>query len=164
MTYMTDVNDYVTGKVVKDTRLGFFLLKFVNLPLIGSSVRNWMIIGTKKFAPRTIDMEEASKLVQNSLKCALGERVCRVLNRKSELTQSVFLDELADGMVQAGKANYAPKNKAINTLRNYSKKHAMILSTVDKKPMEICCSSKETCIYWNMERNGLRCVNCTQSG
>lgn len=164
MTYMTDVNDYVTGKVVKDTRLGFFLLKFVNLPLIGSSVRNRMINGTKKYAPRTIEMEEASKLIQNSRKCALGERVCQVLHRESELTQSVFLDELADGMVQAGKAKYAPKNKAINTLRNYSKKHVMILSTVDKKPMEICCSSKETCIYWNMERNGLRCVNCTQSG
>lgn len=161
---MTDVNDYVTGKVVKDTKLGFFLLKFVNLPLIGSFVRNEMINGTKKYAPKTIDMDKASKLIQTCIKCALGERVCRVLHRESELTQSVFLDELADGMVQAGKAKYAPKNEAINTLRNYSKIHVMILSTIDEKPMEICCSSKETCIYWNMERNGLRCVNCTQSG
>lgn len=158
---MTDVNDYVTGKVVKDTKLGFLLLKSVNLPFIGHFIRRKMINGTKKYAPKTIDIGKASKLIQNSVKCAVGERVCRVIHRDSELSQSVFLDELAEGMVQAGKAKYAIKNEAINTLRNYSKKHALILSTVDKKPMEICCSSKETCIYWIMERNGLRCVNCS---
>ncbi len=159
---MTEVNDYVTGKVVKDTKLGFFLLKFVHLPLIGPLIQSGMVNGTKKYAPKTINMKEALKLTLNSEKCAVGERVCRVLHKGSELTQSVFLDELADGMVQAGKAKYVPKNEAINALKIYSKKHTMILSTVDKKPMEICCSSKETCIYWNMERNGLRCVNCTQ--
>jgi len=158
---MTDVNDYVTGKVVKDTKLGFLLLKFVNLPFIGYSIRRKMINGTKKYAPQTIDIGKASNLIQNSAKCAVGERVCRVIHRNSEHSLSIFLDELADGMVQSGKAKYAIKNEAINTLRNYSKKHAMILSTVDKKPLEICCSSKETCIYWNMERNGLRCVNCS---
>lgn len=156
---MSGVNDYVRGKVVKDTKLGFFLLRFANIPLIGALIRRAMINGTKKYAPKTINMKEASKLIRSSGKCAAGERVCRVLHKDSKLTQSVFLDELADGMVGAGKAKHITKNEAIKILEKYSKKNALILSKVNNKPMEICCSSKETCIYWNMERRGLRCVN-----
>ncbi len=52
LNFMTDINDYVTGKVVKDTNLEFFLLKFVNPPLIGSSVRNRMINALKNMFRR----------------------------------------------------------------------------------------------------------------
>ena len=63
-------------------------------------------------------METATKVIQGSKKCAVGERVCKEIHRNSEFTESVFLDELAEGMVKIGRARYVTKEEAINTLKN----------------------------------------------
>jgi hypothetical protein len=34
---------------------------------------------------------------------------------------------------------------------------------VSGKPAELCCTSPDACIYWNMERRGLSCIRRTAS-
>ena len=156
---MANVNDYATGKVVRDLKLALYLLKFVRIPLIGYFIGKQMLKSIKKYEPKLADMDEVSKLIRKSKKCAAGERVCRVLDKNSEFTQGVFLDELADAMVKSGKANYVEKEDAINTLEKYPK-NPLILSKVGGKYRDLCRTSPgTTCIYWNMERCGLKCLN-----
>lgn len=155
---MADVNDYVRGKILTDTKQALHSLKFVKIPVVGSLIGKELLTRIKKFEPKLIDMETASKLIQESKKCAVGERVCRAIHKNSDLTESVFLDELAKGLVKVGKARYVTKEEAINTLKKYPN-NPLILSKVSSKYMEICRSSPMKCVYWNMERCGLKCLN-----
>ncbi len=154
---MATVKDYKSGKVLTDTKLAFLLLKFVNVPVINFVIKKVLFKGTGKFHPKLINIKTASELIKNSNKCATGERVCRILYQNSEFTESVFLDELAEGMVNAKKAKYVTCEEAISTLKKYPE-NPLILSKVSGKYMEICRSSPATCIYWSMERCGLKCL------
>lgn len=153
---MHDVNYYTSGKAATDTKKGLLWLKFIKYPFIGSAIGNILLEGAREFQPRVLDITDAEKLIRQSKKYAIGERVCKSIHKNSEITESVFLDELAEGMVDAGKARYVLLETAIDTLKKYSRNHPLILSHISKKPMEICCSSIETCIYWNMQRSNLR--------
>jgi len=154
---MADVNDYSTGKILRNVKLAFFLLKFAKTPIISPLIKKGLLRKTKKFEPRKIDIITASKSIQRSNKCAVGERVCRAIHKKSEFTEAIFIDELAEGMVNARKAQYVTKEKAVDILNKY--KNPLILSKVSGKYMEICTSSPKNCIYWNMEKCGLECLN-----
>jgi len=156
---MANVNDYTTGKILTNTKQALFLLKLVKIPIIGFVVGKVLLKRIRKFEPKLMDLTRASRLIQESKKCAIGERVCRAIHKNSEFTESVFLDELAEGMIKVGKAGYVTKEDAIGTLKEYSRNHTLILSKISNKPMEICCSSKENCVYLKMERAGLRCLN-----
>ncbi|MBL7067798.1 MAG: hypothetical protein ISS29_08125 [Candidatus Marinimicrobia bacterium] len=158
---MADVNDYITGKILVDTKLALRYLKFVKIPVIGSLIGKKLLDKVKSFEPRLIDMETASKLIQEAEKCAAGERVCRAIHKNSEHTESVFLDELAEGMIEAGKARDITKEEALNNLKKYLN-NPLILSKVSGKYMEICPSSPGECVYWNMERCKLKCLNRTR--
>ncbi|MEN6592066.1 MAG: hypothetical protein ABFC12_02330 [Methanobacterium sp.] len=63
-----------------------------------------------------------------------------VLNENSEFTESVFLNRLAEGMIDARKAKPAEKEAAISTLNKYPK-NPLILSKVSGKYLEICRST-----------------------
>jgi len=84
------------------------------------------------------------------------KRVCRELHRNSELTESVFLNELAEGMVKSGKARYVAEKEAINTLEKYYGK-PLIVSRVSGRYVRICRSLPEVCIYRRMEKCGIAC-------
>lgn len=155
---MANINDYITGKILTDTKQALYFLKFVKTPVFGSLIGRELLTRIRKFEPKLIDMETASIFIQESKKCAVGERVCRAIHKNSNLTESVFLDELAEGMVKVGKARYVTKEEAINTLKKYPT-NPLILSKVSSKYMEICRSSPRKCVYWNMERCGLKCLN-----
>ena len=155
---MADVNEYITGRILSDVKLALFSLKFVKIPIIGPLIGKRLLRGVRKFEPKLIDTKRASKLIQESKKCAAGERVCRAIYKKSEVTEAVFLDELAEGMVNVGKARYVTKEEAINTLEKYPK-NPLILSKVSGKYMEMCRSSPNKCVYWNMEKSGLKCLD-----
>ena len=123
-------------KIENPTKLALYSLKFVKIPFIGSLVGKELLKRIRKFEPKLIDMNTASKLIQESKKCAIGERVCRAIHKNSEHTESVFLDELAEGLAEVGKARYVTKEEAINTLKKYN--NPLILSKVSNKHMEIC--------------------------
>ncbi len=112
----------------------------------------------RKFEPVLIDMETASKLIRESKRCAVGERVCRAIYRDSELTESVFPDELAAGMVGSGKARYVPGEEAIQRLNRYPD-NPLILSKVSGRYVEICRSLPAMCVYWGVEGCGIGCLN-----
>ncbi len=155
---MANVNDYITGKILTDTKLALYTLKLVKIPIISSLIGKELLKRIRRFEPKLADMETATKFIQESEKCAVGERVCRAIHKNSELTESVFLDELAEGMVKVEKARYATKEEAINTLKKYPN-NPLILSKVSNKYMEICRSLPSKCVYWNMEKCGLKCIN-----
>ncbi|MCK4716145.1 MAG: hypothetical protein KAT54_05010 [Candidatus Marinimicrobia bacterium] len=157
---MANVNDYITGKVLIDTKLALRYLKFVKIPIIGSLIGKKLLNKIKEFEPKLIDLKTASKLIQETEKCAVGERVCKAIHKDSRYTESVFLDELAEGMIKAGKARDVTKEEALNTLKKYLN-NSFILSKVSGKDMEICPSSPGECVYWNMERYKLKCLNRT---
>ena len=155
---MADVNEYITGRILSDVKLALFSLKFVKIPIVGPLIGKGLLKRVRKFEPKLIDTKRASKLIQESKKCAIGERVCRAIYKKSEITEAVFLDELAEGMANVEKARYVTKEEAINTLEKYPK-NPLILSKISGKYMEMCRSSPNKCAYWNMEKSGLKCLD-----
>lgn len=157
MIYMATVTDYTSGKILKDVKLTNYSLKLARIPIIDSWIKNKIFDKTKNFKPLLINIDDASKLIHESKKCAVGERVCRAINKDSEFTESVFLDELAEGMVKAQKARYVEKEEAISTLKKYPE-NPLILAKVSNKYMEICRSYPKDCVFYNMQRHKIKCL------
>ena len=120
---MADIHDYKTDKIIENYKKATICLRFLKIPIIGNLIRRKVVAKTQAFEPKLIDKETASILIQKSNKCAVGERVCREVHRDSKYTEAVFLDELAEGMVNAGRARYADRNKAMETIKKYLKIH-----------------------------------------
>lgn len=154
---MAEVNDYKTGKILDDIKQAFSIFEFIGSKLGSTRVGERMLEEVKKFDPRIIDMESASQFIQESEKCAAGERVCRALHKHTPLTESIFLDELAEGMVEVGKAKYVTQKEATEILRKY-RRNTLVVSKVSGKYMELCRTWPDKCVYWNMQKRGLRCL------
>ncbi len=150
------IKDYTTGKIVEDIKYGLSLVESNKETLANSEIGEAMLAEVNRFEPKIFDITEVSKLIQGAEKCAVGERTCRALLPDSTLTESVFLDELADALVDAGHANWVTKEEAISTLGKYKSK--IIVSKISGKYMEICRTYSKTCIFWNMEKCGLKCI------
>lgn len=155
---MATVNDYTSGKVVDNVKLTNIFLKFVNIPILGPFIGNKLLEKIKTFDPRIISIDEASDIILRSNKCAVGERVCRVINKNSQFTESVFLNGLAEGMIEASKAKPIEKEAAINTLKKYPK-NPLILSKVSGEYSEICRSTPQYCVFFNLKRCNMKCLN-----
>lgn len=154
---MAEISDYTTGKILSDTKLALRMIKLLNVPLIGLLIGKKLVKKIKSFEPYLINFNIASFFINKSTKCAVGERVCKTLHQRSKPTMSIFLDELADAMVAAGKANYVTKIQAHTELKKY--RQPIILSKVSDNFAEICCTIPEDCIFWNMERKGFKVVS-----
>lgn len=118
---MAIVKDYTSGKVLNNVKLTLYSLKLIKIPILGSLVKKELLKRIESFEPKLINIEQASELIYESNKCATGERVCMAINNDSQFTESVFLDELAEGMVRTEKAKFVEKEEAINTLQKYPK-------------------------------------------
>jgi hypothetical protein len=152
---MAEVEDYTSGKILRDVKIALLTLKLVKLPIIGGYIGKKLIRKIEKFEPKLVSLEGASDLIENAEKVAVGNRVCYELH-KTNFTESVFLNELAEGMVKAGKARFVSKEEAIKILGKYTT--PIIVSRVGGEYAEICRSHPKTCVYWNAERRGLRCL------
>jgi len=159
---MAEVEDYVSGKILEDAEVTLRALKTVEFPLIGRYIGKKLLEKIEKFEPMQITVDEATRFIKNARKVAVGPRVCFALHNK-DFAESVFLDELAEGLVNAGKARYSTREDAISTLRRYSGRNPIVASKVSMKYMEICCSSPRDCVYWNTEREGLKCLRKTKN-
>lgn len=154
---MAKVDDYTSGKVQQQAAQTLMFLKSANDSLAGTQQGEQILGVISAFEPRLIDMAEAAQRIEAAHRCAVGPRACYRNNSGAEFTETVFLDELAEGMAAAGKAEIVSKEKAIDTLAQY-KKNPLVISTVSGKPMELCRTSPETCVYWNMEKRDLVCL------
>ena len=154
---MPTIEDYTSGKVLKNVKLTLYSLKLVKIPILGNKIGKRLLKKILVTEPKLIDINTTSALINGSKKCAVGERVCRAMNKGSGFTESVFLDELAEGMTNAGKARYVQKEDAIQTLKKYPK-NPLIAAKVSNKYMEICRSYPEDCVYYNMHRCKIKCL------
>ena len=154
---MAKVEDYTSGRIQEQAAQALAFLKSANDSLAGSQQGEQMLAIISAFEHRQIDMAEAEQRIEAARLCAVGPRACYQNNPGAEFTETVFLDELAEGMAAAGKAEIVSKKKATDTLAQY-KKNPLVLSTVSGKPMELCRTSPETCVYWNMEKRDLACL------
>jgi hypothetical protein len=155
---MATIQDHMTGKVCEQIKQALLVVDSVEGSLKGTEFSEALLNNINKSEPKQLTIEEAIKLIQESKQCAIGERVCRCLNKETPLTESVFLDDLAAGMVEAGKARFVTKDEAIDNVRKYQKS-PIIVSKVSGKHSEICPTWPKTCLYWNMEKHKLKCTN-----
>jgi hypothetical protein len=154
---MANVDDYTSGRIQQQAAQVLAFLKSAEDSLAGSEQGKQIEAGIRVFQPRLIDMAEAEQRIEAAHRCAVGPRACYPNTPEVEFTETVFLDELAEGMVAAGKAEIVSKKRAVDTLAKY-KKNPLVLSTVSGKPMELCRTCPENCIYWNMEKRDLVCL------
>jgi hypothetical protein len=155
---MATIQDYMSGKVCEQIKKAFSVFESVEAPLNDTEVGKSMLNNVKQLEPRKLTIDEAIKLIQEAMQYAIGERVCRSLHKDTPLTESVFLDELAAGMVEAGKAKFVSKEEAIENIKKYQKK-PIIVSKVSGKHSEICPTWPQKCLYWNMEKHKLKCID-----
>lgn len=111
-----------------------------------------------EFEPTVISFERAIIAVRSARTIAIGERICRPLHQDSEFTESIFLDELAEAMTEAGHARSAGPAEAEQTLKTHSGQHPLVMSKVSGKYLEICASVPGSCVFWRAEKNGVRCM------
>ncbi len=154
---MPEVQDYVSGNILSLIEKGFRLFRYLRIPILGLIVKKYGIKELKKCDPKKISADDAGKLIRESNRCAVAQRVCNALNGGADSGKSVFLDELAVGLVQAGKADYVEKADAIRTIVE-NRKGAIVITRVSGKHMEICRTIPKNCIYWNSEKHGLKCI------
>jgi len=155
---MATIQDYKSGKVCEQIKRAFSVFESTEAPLNDTEVGKVMLKNVRELEPKKLAIDEAIKLIQEAKQCAIGDRVCRSLHTETPLTESVFLDDLAAGMVEAGKARFATKEEAIDNMSKYQK-NPIIVSKVSGKYLEICPTWPKKCLYWNMEKRKLRCIN-----
>jgi len=154
---MATIEDYMSGRVCELIKQTFSIFESSEQVLNGTDVGEAMLNNVKKLEPKRLAIDEAIGLIQESKQCAIGERVCRSVHIGSPLTESVFLDDLAAGMVQSGKARFATKEEAIDNIKKYQE-NPIIVSKVSGQHSEICPTWPKKCLYWNMEKRGLGCI------
>lgn len=155
---MATIQDYKSGKVCEQIKKAFSVFESVEAPLNDTELGKAMLNNVKELEPKKLTIDEAKKLIQEANQCAIGDRVCRSLHTETPFTESVFLDDLAAAMVEAGKARFATKEEAIDNVKKYQKS-PIIASKVSGKYSEICPTWPKKCLYWNMEKHKLKCIN-----
>jgi hypothetical protein len=155
---MATIEDYTSGKVCEKIKLSFAIFDSTKDTLNGTDIGRDLLKAINKFEPRKLTTEKAIQLVQNAEQWAIGKRVCCAIFSEAPQTETVFLDELAQGMVKAGKARYVNKEEAIENIYKY-RKSPIIVSKVSGKYSEICFTWPKLCVYWNAEKYGLKCIN-----
>ncbi len=155
---MANVTHYITGKLLEQVRQVFRLLESFKGSLVGSRLGERIFEEVRKLNPKLMKDEQASNLIQKARKCASGERVRRELHKEAPFTEAIFLDELAEAMVEAGKARYVTKDEAIEILGKY-RENPLVVSIVSGKPMELCRTWPEKCLYWNLKTRGISCLD-----
>lgn len=117
----------------------------------------FIIAGVKEIAPMKVSIEQAAKLIAEARQCAVGPRLCQELFPDTPVCESVFLDELAEGMVQVGKARPVGKEEAVQILARQKGK-PIVISKVEGAYQEICRTWHECCLFWNLEKKGVKCI------
>jgi hypothetical protein len=154
---MATIEEYASGRLLPAVKEIHSMLRSSDESLAGSPTGKALL---EKFAPSDpmlIMESEAARVIGASSRCAVGERGCFKLVPGATFSETIFLDELADAMVGAGKAKMVTREEAVATLGKYER-HPKVLSKLSGRPLELCCTSPDTCLHWNMERRGLACI------
>ena len=94
---MATIEDYVSGKVCKQIAKSFSIFGAAGKSsLAGTRIGDIMQENVRQLAPKKLTIDEAAQLIQSARRCAVGARVCMAVHTEAPLTESVFLDELAE--------------------------------------------------------------------
>jgi hypothetical protein len=154
---MATIEEYASGRLLPVVKEVFLMLTSSDESLAGSPTVQAFLEKIRPSEPTVITATEAARVIRAAARCAVGERACFKLLPRAAFSETIFLDELADAMVEAGKARRVTREEAVATLDTYQH-NPKLLSKVSGRPLKLCCTSHDTCLDWNMERRGLACV------
>ena len=153
---MPTTDDYRTGKIVEGIKKAEIVLDNRATYPIGDPAFERIREKVVAFRPVWITAEQAAELIRQAEIVAVGERVCRALHPESPETQTVFLDELAEAMVEAGKAGIVTAVEAERIVNRQSRQR-FIASMVSGRYLELCAVWPPDCVFCKAERAGVRC-------
>jgi hypothetical protein len=154
---MATIEQYKSGWVCQAVRQSVQGIKAADGPLAGTGFGDALLHGVAPLAPCKLTLDQAEGFIDRAAVCAVGERMCRNSFPDAPVTRSVFLDELALALAEIGRARLVDKEQAKQVMRE-QKGRPIVISRVDGRYQEICRTLPENCIYWNMEKKGLRCL------
>lgn len=155
---MATIAQYQSGWVETASKQAVDLMQSTEGPILETDYGPVIYKEIQAFAPLRVNAAQAFEFIDQAELCAVGERTCKCNYEEAPYTESVFLDGLARALVEMGKARIVSRDEAKSTLARYPG-HPIVISKVSGSYMEICRSWPHKCIYWNMERHKVRCLN-----
>jgi hypothetical protein len=158
---MVTVEEYKTGKIFEYMKQIDIAVKLLKFPLIKNTVRTKL---TGKIEKHRGDFILASRdtldyLINSARTVAVGPRICYHLYKK-DLSYAIFLDELAEALIQIGYAEEISKEDAVIVMKEGKESGRLqLISKVSGKPLELCNQSLETCSLWKLERAGFKIMD-----
>ena len=155
---MVKIKDYQSGKAGKAVKRSVEMMCTFDGPLpddneLRRNLSNYM----SQSVPAIMNLTKAIELIDQADVCAAGDRICFCEFEDVPHTISIFLDDLAKGLNECGKAELVSKEKA-KELIGKNKKHPIVITRVNGKYQEICRTYPDSCIYWNAEKTGIKCL------
>ncbi|GEM_PF-6686538 len=158
---MLTVEKYSSGKIFEYMRRIDFTIKLLNIPLVRNIVRKKLTEKLEKYRGDFIlaPKENFDHLINSARIVAAGPRMCYHLHKK-DLSYAIFLDELAEALIQTGYAKEISKEDAIIVMRDgRNDGRLQLISKVSGRPLELCNQSLMTCSLWKLERAGLKIMD-----
>jgi len=158
---MVTVEEYRSGEIfgyMKQIDVAVKLLKF---PLIKNTVRKKLVEKLKKHRGDfvLVSRDNFDYLINSAKTIAVGPRMCYHLYKK-DLSYAIFLDELAEALIQIGSAEEISKEDAVIVMKEGKESGRLqLISKVSGKPLELCNQSLETCSLWKLERAGFKIMD-----
>ncbi|MBT8349637.1 MAG: hypothetical protein KJO26_00145 [Deltaproteobacteria bacterium] len=138
-------------------RLAYEAMQNLDKPLVETGLKEIFEKHVRELVPLKVSDEMAFEYIKNADRCAVGERLCKCEFPDAPSSCAVFLEDLADAMVEVGKAIYTSKKEAMEALTKHKGKPLMV-SKISGKYLEICRTWPKKCFYWNMEKHGMKCI------
>lgn len=154
---MATIEQYKSGQAARSVRLAYETMQALEKPLPETEFAGIFSKNIKALTPLAVDEKQAFEFIKKADRCAIGERLCKCEFPEAPSTKTVFLEELADAMVEARKAKYASKKEAQAALAEH-KGRPLVVSKISGKYMEICRTWPKNCFYWNIEKRGMKCI------
>jgi hypothetical protein len=154
---MATIEQYQSGQAAKAVKKSIQAMENQAEPLAGSGLGQILLAAVDDLKPKKLDQSQAEEFIRQAKTIAVGQRICLWAYEDDPPTRSVFLDDLAQGLVDVGKAEFVSLDEALKVLAEY-KGHPIITSRVSGNYAEICRTYPKHCLYWNMEKHGLKCI------
>ncbi len=158
---MVTVEEYKSGEIFEYMRQIDLAVKLLNIPLIKNTVRRKLTRKLEKHCGDFIlaSQEDLDCLINSARTVAVGPRMCYHLYKK-DLSYAIFLDELADSLIQMGYAKEISKEDAVIVMKEGKESGRLqLISMVSGKPLELCNQSIITCCLWKLERAGFKIID-----
>ena len=154
---MATIEQYQSGKAAKMAKQAVEMIQSTEGAILATEQGEIITNNVRALKPLQLNEKQATGFIEKAQRCAVGERICKCMYPEARRSEAIFLDELAEAMVCAGKANFITKEDARSVIKRYPG-FPIVISEVSGKYMEICRSWPEKCVYWNMEQHHVRCI------